>query len=159
MNRPQLFTSVVAGLALVAFAIVSDSEAGSRKSDGQVKATATASKIDDTGKQTVTITLDINKGWHLYANPVNHNNDFLDGAATKVTFAAKVKPQASVKYPAGKTIVDKKDKYDTYEGTVKIEALVKRAEGDTSPLEITISVQACDKNVCLEPGKIKLTIP
>src|SRR5262245_26080938 len=126
--------------ALFACALIWHSEvgAGSRKSDGQVKATATATKVDDKGKQTVTITLDINKGLHLYANPVNHNNDFLDSAATKVTITAKMKPgKIEVKYPAGKTIVDKKEKYDTYEGVVKIQAVVTRAPRDSSPLDIT----------------------
>ena len=50
-------------------------------------------------------------------------------------------------------------KYDVYEGTVKIEAKVKRSAGDASPLEVLIEVQACDDRVCLEPGKLKLMIP
>ena len=40
------------------------------KSDSVVKATAAAAKPDADGKQTVTLTLAIDKGWHLYANPV-----------------------------------------------------------------------------------------
>lgn len=143
-------------IAVFAFATLSDA-GGSRKSDGQVKASAKATKINDKGEQTVTVTLEINKGWHLYANPVNH--EFLEGAQTKVTIAAKAKPKVRVEYPPGKTIVDKKEKYDIYEGTVKIEARVLRETGDTSPLEVTVAVQACDKNVCLEPSKIKLTVP
>jgi DsbC/DsbD-like thiol-disulfide interchange protein len=141
---------------LLALALVCDA-GGSRKSDGQVKASAKATKISDKGEQTVTITLEINNGWHLYANPVNH--EFLEGGQTKVTINAKAKPKVRVTYPPGKTIVDKKEKYDVYEGTVKIEAKVLREAGDTSPLEITVAVQACDKSVCLEPAKIKLTAP
>jgi DsbC/DsbD-like thiol-disulfide interchange protein len=162
MARPRSLGIVIAGLALIGATLAWHSDAGAtgRKSDAQVKATASATKIDDKGTQTVTITLDIAKGWHLYANPVNHNKGFLDPAATKVTIAAKVKPTAvKVKYPAGKTIVDMKNEYDTFEGKVQIQATVTRATGDTSPLEITIAVQACDKNVCLEPGKVKLTVP
>ena len=39
-------------------------------SDSVVKATAVADKPGPDGKQTVTLTLAIDKGWHLYANPV-----------------------------------------------------------------------------------------
>ena len=130
------------------------------KSDSKVKATATASKIGADGKQTVTIELAIEKGWHLYANPVNHNNDFLNGNKTVVKIAAKEKLQSfSVKYPEGKTKVDGKDSYDVYTGVVKLQAVVVRAKGDTSPLEINVAVNACDKSVCLDRGTLKLTAP
>lgn len=151
MHRFQLILTVVL-MALVAFATV---DAGGTKSDSRVKAIASASKIKD-GLQTVTITLDIEKGWHLYANPVNH--EFLEGGQTTVKIAAKEKlTEVKIKYPAGKTIIDKKEKYDVYEGVVKIEATVKRAAGDSSPLEIGVAVQACDNKVCLQPATIKLT--
>jgi DsbC/DsbD-like thiol-disulfide interchange protein len=158
MNRLKLFTLLITGIAMLALALVSDAQ-GSRKSDGKVKATATATKVNDKGEQTVTITLDIEKGWHLYANPVNHNKEFLDGAKTKVKVSAKGNVQASVRYPAGKTHTDKDDRYDIYEGVVKIEAKVKRSGGDTSPLEVVINVQACNSSICLEPGTVKLMVP
>src|SRR5438105_9882874 len=82
---------------------------GSKKSDSKVKASASASKVEN-GKQTVTITLDIEKGWHLYANPVNHNNDFLEANQTTVKVGAKDKVQFKVKYPAGEQKVDKTEK-------------------------------------------------
>ena len=153
-------TSILAAFAILgtAFTWQSDAAGKNTKSDSKVKAAATASKIDADGKQTVTISLNIEKGWHLYANPVNHNNDFLDANQTTVKIATKKeKVQFKVKYPAGKTKIDKKEKYDVYEGAIKIEASVVRAKGDTSPLEITIDVSACDDKNCLAPGKIKLT--
>jgi DsbC/DsbD-like thiol-disulfide interchange protein len=160
MIRPQLFGCLVAGLATAGAIFAWHGEAGAvgENSASKVKATATATKIDDQGKQTVTITLDIAKGWHLYANPVNHNKETLNPAATKLTITAKMKPRVEAKYPAGKTHVDKEDRYDIYEGTVKLQAIVTRAPGDTSPLDITIAVQACDTSVCLAPGKVKLTV-
>jgi DsbC/DsbD-like thiol-disulfide interchange protein len=91
----------------------------------------------------------------LYANPVNH--EFLEAGQTTVKIAAKDKPESvKIRYPAGKTIVDKKEKYDIYEGVVKIEATVKRASNDTSPLEISVAIQACDSKVCLQPSTLKL---
>ena len=136
-------------------------EAGGKleKSDSKVKATATATKPGADGKQTVTITLDVTKGWHLYANPVNHNNDFLNGNKTVVKISAKEKVNVNVKYPAGKTKVDDKEKYDVYTGVVKIQADVVRTMGDSSPLEINITVSACDDKVCLDKGTVKLTVP
>jgi DsbC/DsbD-like thiol-disulfide interchange protein len=144
-------------IALICLALTCDA-GGDSKSESKVKAKATASKIDDKGNQTVTITLDITKDWHLYANPVN--SDFLASAQTKVTFAVKGKTApASVKYPPGKTKIEGKEKYDIYSGTVKIEANVRRTPGDTNPLEITIAVQACNDRLCLQQGKVKLTVP
>jgi DsbC/DsbD-like thiol-disulfide interchange protein len=147
-------------MLMIGLALACDSHAiaGSNKSDSKVKATAVASKIGAGGKQTVTITLAIEKDWHLYANPVNHKEEFLEAAQTKVTFAsAKPVKVESIKYPSGMTVVDKADQYDVYKGTVKIQASVKRAAGDTGPLEVRIAVNACNKNVCLQPATIKLT--
>ena len=36
--------------------------------------TAKGSKLDADGKQTVAITIQIDKGWHIYANPVDDNS-------------------------------------------------------------------------------------
>jgi DsbC/DsbD-like thiol-disulfide interchange protein len=151
------------GILLVAFAFTAlnlAASAGSSKSESKVKASASATKINDKGEQTVTISLIVEKGWHIYANPVNHNNDFLDAARTKVKIEAKSKFNSiNVAYPPGTTHMDGKEKYDIYKGNVKLEATLKRAAGDTSPLQITIEVQACDSIVCLEPSKVKLVVP
>ena len=75
-------------------------------SSGVVKATAMATKIDAAGKQTVTITLAVDKGWHIYANPVN-NKDFVS-VQTVVTVNARTKPaRLKIQYPQGKEHEDK----------------------------------------------------
>jgi uncharacterized protein len=154
MRRYCLGLLVVAALA---FAWVAHSDAGgATKSASKVKASVEASKVEKDGKQTVTITLAIEKGWHLYANPVNH--EFLEGAQTTVKITGKAS-EIKVKYPEGRTHIDKKEKYDIYEGTVKIPVTLKRAAGDTSALEISVAVQACDDKLCLQPSTIKLTLP
>ena len=159
MTRNQLLGSLLAGFAITAIALTSDA-AGGNKSDSKVKAVATASKIDAGGNQTVTITLAIDKGWHIYANPVNHKQEFLNPAKTRIT-SIKAKSEISdvaVKYPPGTPYIDKdtKDMYDIYAGTVKIEAKLKRASGDASPIDIVIDVQACSGDVCLMPGKVSV---
>src|SRR5262245_20509765 len=45
-----------------------------KNSAGKVKAVAAASAADEAGMQTVTLTLTIDKGWHIYANPVGNES-------------------------------------------------------------------------------------
>jgi DsbC/DsbD-like thiol-disulfide interchange protein len=125
----------------------------------KVKVMAKASAPDAAGKQTVTLTLDIDKGWHIYANPVG--NEDLDGAKTIITITGKTKPQAvKVEYPPGMPRQDKiVGPHKVYEDRVTIQALVQRAQGDVGPLEVSIQVNACDKDKCLRPGQIRLTVP
>jgi hypothetical protein len=148
---------LVAGVVLVLAA----GAVQAKKSDEVVKATASADKPDAQGRQTVTLNLTIEEPWHLYANPVD--NEQLDSVATTVKVSADVKP-ASIKvdYPEGKVEKDKMlGDYRIYEGKATIKVHVQRASGDTSPLEISIKLQACStKNKqCLLPGTVKLTVP
>lgn len=128
-----------------------------KKSDGVVKVEATANKPDADGKQTITITLDIDKTWHVYANPVD--NEDLTPAQTVVSIASKGKPEGvkieKIEYPTGKLEGDKDAKYKIYEGKVVIKARVKRPSGNNDPLEVTIKLQACNDKSCLVPSTIK----
>jgi thiol:disulfide interchange protein len=121
-----------------------------------VKITATADKPDEKGNQTVTITLEITKPWHLYANPVGQ--DDLASAQTVVSFKGKTKPEVvKIEYPAGKVEVDKDiGNYKIYEDKVVIKANVRRAKDDTSPLKVAIQMQACDKSSCLMPSTVEV---
>jgi DsbC/DsbD-like thiol-disulfide interchange protein len=154
--------SVIGLLALTLLAILLANTgpvlAQARKSDSVVKAEAKADKPDADGKQTVTITLDIEKPWHLYANPVE-NEDMVSGQ-TDVTIASRVKPEeVKIEYPPGKLFKDKLGNYKIYEGKIAIKARVKRAKGDTGPLEVRIKLQACDAKSCLIPSIAKLSVP
>lgn len=134
-------------------------EAGSKKSDSEVKLSAKATKPDDSGKQVVTVTMDINKGWHAYANPVG--NPDLRSSQTVVTVTGKEKLEAvKIAYPEGKVVNDKLvGNYRTYEGKVDIQATVQRARGDTGPLEVSVKFMVChDKGVCLLPATVKLMV-
>lgn len=160
MNRSYFLGYLLAGLVM-SLALMLPAEAG-EKSDSKVKASAKASKAGDDGKQTITITLETVKGWHIYANPVGWER--MEENRTVVTCKAKEKLIVSVKYPEGvvKTTTDEKKqevKYRAYEGQVTIQAMVTRTMGDTSPLQISINVNACDANTCLFPGVVKLTVP
>ncbi len=141
--------------ALALLLCVNLSQAQAQTSEKVVKINAVADKPDEAGNQTLTITLDIDKPWHLYANPVN--NDMLTPTQTTVKFTSKV--EAKITYPSGKVVKHKDGDYNVYEGKVVIKAQVKRAPGDTSSLNFSIKVQACNEDSCLLPSTVKKSIP
>jgi DsbC/DsbD-like thiol-disulfide interchange protein len=149
---------VSAAAVAAVFAAVRPTAHAGGKSDEEVELSVAAGKLDGAGKQTITLTMVINKGWHIYANPVG--NDDLDSAATLIKVSGKVKPKAvKVDYPAGKEADDKAiGKYRYYENKVEIPISVQRAAGDTGPLELSVRFMACSKNgVCKLPATVKLT--
>jgi hypothetical protein len=129
------------------------------ESKDAVKITATADKPDADGKQIVTITIDIQKPWHLYANPVK--NEDMVNSQTVVKFNANNKAvgDAQIKYPAG---TEKKDatvgNYMIYEGKIEITATVRRAKDDPSLLEAAVTLSACDETKCLMPSTVKVKV-
>jgi DsbC/DsbD-like thiol-disulfide interchange protein len=131
------------------------STANAQNSDTVVKINAVADRPDEAGNQSVTITLEIDKPWHLYANPVG--NDTYVPVQTKVTF--KDVEDAKITYPPGKLEKDKDGDYRIYEGKVVIKAQVKRGKEKTGPLEYSIKVQACKEGTCLLTSTVKKSIP
>jgi uncharacterized protein YyaL (SSP411 family) len=134
---------------------------GPRKSDRVVKISAKAlpEKPGPDGKQEVTITLNIEEGWHLYANPPGLGD--LDSVATTVEIGAQSKPaEVTLSYPKGDLVNDPIiGKYFVYEKEAVVKAKVKRAPGDNSPLEIAVKFQSCNEKQCLLPATKKITIP
>ena len=127
------------------------------KSDSVVKATAVAGQPDADGKQTVTLTLAIDKGWHLYANPVGSEDLASVQTNVKVKAAGELQ-NVKVDYPPGKKVKDAAfGDYMIYEDKAVITVSVTRARGDDSPLDLTVKVQACNDNTCLLPAEVKLT--
>jgi thiol:disulfide interchange protein len=124
-----------------------------KKSEDVVKATASADKAGADGRQMVTITLEIDPKYYIYANPVG--NEDLASNQTTVTIAGK---GVKIDYPAGDV---KKDKivgdYRIYKGKVTIKASVERSEN--GPLDIGVRVQACSDKACLAPGTVKVSVP
>ena len=63
-----------------------------------------ATKPDAKGNKPVTVALEIEKGWYLYANPVNSKLGGIPediGSEMRITITAKEKVTSEVKYPAG----------------------------------------------------------
>jgi uncharacterized protein YyaL (SSP411 family) len=134
---------------------------GPKKSDAVVKimTQAVPEKPGRDGKQVVTVTLGIAKGWHLYANPPGLED--LLPVQTQVEIKSKTKPQeVKVEYPKGKLIQDPiLGKYRTYEDKVAIKATVRRAPGADEPLEVVLKFQACTAKECLLPVTKTVKVP
>ena len=124
-------------------------------SEDEVKVSATATKPDKEGKQTLIVTLVHNNGWHTYANLTGNKNT--DNAPTEIMVAVKGKKvEAKINYPAGKLLGDQ----NIYENKVSVRADIQRDPGDSSPLEVSVRFQAChEKGVCQSPKTVKLIVP
>lgn len=138
---------------------ISSADAAPKKSSDVVKVDVKASKPDAGGNQVLTITLAMDPTWHTYANPVG-NMDLIT-AQTKIDVAGKTKlDDVKIEYPEGTLIKDKAaGDYKVYEGKVTISAKVRRAKGDTGPLEVTVRFQACTDQKCLLPASVKVPVP
>ena len=124
-----------------------------KKSDAVVKVKA---KLDKSvsGKDVVVVNLEIEKGWHLYANPVG-NEDFESG---QVVVKLGDVP-AKITYPAGKLVDDPIiGKYKVYEDKIEIRATLDRPAAKT-PLEVSVRLQSCNDKVCLPPATVKVMVP
>jgi hypothetical protein len=127
-------------------------------SASKVKVNVAAEKPAVDGTQVITITLDIEKDWHLLANPVG--NEILEAAGTKVRFEGEVKlGDVKIDYPKGRLIEDRDvGNYQVYEGQVQIKATVKRREG-AGPLQLSVKFQAWGRYYgCLLPATVVKTI-
>src|SRR5262245_43164434 len=131
---------------------------GLTKCDTVVNATTTVTSLDADGKQTVSVALDIEKDWHVYAYP--RTKEF-SGVPTPIIATDKPKPQeVKVDYPPGKVMqFPSGDEYKAYEDKLTIPVAVRRAKGDTSPLQVTVKFQACTDKKCLLPATVQLTVP
>lgn len=161
-HKVRFFPLVTVATAGVAFLLLSasphDVQAGGKKIESQAKLASSAGKIGSDGKQIVTITMEINKDWYAYANPVK--NEDLEAAQTivKITAGAKLQ-KVDIFYPAGKQKTIDKDKFHIYEGKVEITATVQRAAGDTSPLTVDVQFSTCNvKGICLPTENVKLVV-
>jgi uncharacterized protein len=136
---------------------IRSADAGKEKSPTKVTAKA-ATRPDAQGRQTVLVTLEIDKPWHAYANPVR--NELLEPNKTVVKIASKggKLEDVQIEYPPGEKMVDGKETFQVYRGKVTITGKVRRGRGDTSPLEVTVTYVNCDDKQCLPARTVKLTV-
>jgi uncharacterized protein len=151
----RALTIVVGAAVLFAVATMLQAQPGA-KSSSVVKVTA---KLEHPapGKEVVVVSFDVQKPWHIYANPVG-NEEYKD-SQTSINLVAKVAPKFSVDYPAGKDYVLLGDKLKIYDGSFEIRATVEREAGATGPMEAVVRISACDDKSCLLPDVIKISLP
>jgi DsbC/DsbD-like thiol-disulfide interchange protein len=150
MRRISLL--LAAGLILTGLSSNAQAQdAKARRSDSVVKINVEAGKPESDGKQVLTVTFKIDDSWHIYANSLPQ--DF-PGVPTSIKLSAQGKIEdIKVDYPEGKWI--KEADYKAYLGTIPIKVKYRRSKGDDSPLEVTVSFQACTKTSCLFPVTVK----
>lgn len=129
------------------------------KSDSQVKAAIEASKPDAEGKQVITITLDVNKGWYIYANPID-NKDFLPNQTNLRVLAGKKEVEAKFDFPPGVTKTVGKESYKVWKDKITIKAHVVRP-ADVKEMEIHVRLSSCSEAemICLIPATVRLKVP
>ena len=157
MKRPG--ASKLAALTLAVLAATTLAVAQDTDSAGKVKVSVTVTKPDGSGKQVATVSMKIDKTWHIYANPVGLED--LSSVQTVVSVSSTNKPEdVKIEYPEGKVVKDKVlGDYRKYEDKVTIKATVRRAKGDTEPLNLSVKFQACSDKACLLPATVKLNVP
>lgn len=152
LARIGLFTALL-GMA----AALSQFEALAVKSDSEVKVSAKATKPDASGKQVITVTMDINEGWYIYANPVK-NKEMLN-QQTILNIEGIAPEKVEVRYPSGKEKSSELGIHNIYQGKVAIQAAVQRSSDDAA-LEVGVTFMAChEKGKCLLPAVVKFKLP
>src|SRR5436305_182344 len=99
--------------AVVAVGLVAAGLVLAQGTEEPVKVQIRKAGVTSAGQQEITITVDVAKKWHIYANPVD--NEDLAAAATIVKVAAQGKVNADIKYPKGTEHKDIIGTYKVYE--------------------------------------------
>jgi len=144
---------------LISFQVAYSVNAQGSDSSKVVKVEITKDPSTTAEEKFVTITLSVEAGYHIYANPVV--NPDLASVQTSVSIKAEGKSiPIKVEYPMGKLIKDDVvGDYATYEGTIKIKLRVAVPKNQTSPLDVVVKYQACSKKSCLAPAVATLQLP
>jgi uncharacterized protein YyaL (SSP411 family) len=122
-------------------------------SASHVKATAQGASLADHDE--ILVTLTIEPGYHLNANPASA--DYLMPTVVTVPSA----PDAKITYPAGQIFKSKfsPEGISVYEGSVAIRAELPRgrlASAESTPLRI--NVQVCTAQICLPPATLTTSV-
>ena len=117
--------------------------------------TGTLTKGTGDAAREFTVTLVIDKPWHVYANPVGNADLIVSETAVEV-FAGGKKVEAKLVFPKG---TPKKDavsgEYAIYEEKATITGVLP-AGSDPAQLEVRVRVIACKDGTCLLPSVLKL---
>ena len=151
-SKPAAWASLTAYAALYGPSVAAKPEAAP-DSAAHVKATAQGTSLCDHDEILVTLTID--PGYHLNANPASI--DYLIPTVVTVPSA----PDAKITYPAGQVFKPKfsPEGISVYEGSVAIRAeLTKGRLASATSTPLRIDVQACTAQICLPPATLTVAI-
>ena len=159
-GHPEQWPTLVAAVSADNLGIAALRESSPAEMERPVGETARHVTVSATTRSTgayreIIITLNIERGYHINANPASF--DFL--IPTSVTFTGVLPME--IRYPAPTSFKPSfaPDTLNVYEGRVQ---LVARLEDDAldglHALDATINAQACTEAVCLPPSRIVLMI-
>jgi formylglycine-generating enzyme required for sulfatase activity len=139
-----------------------DPKPKAEKAGNRVKLSAASTTPDADGNQTVTITLAIDKGWRILANPVENKN-FVPWQ-TIASLKPTVKPVSlEIQYPHGKLFTDPlvpEAVCRYYDDKVEIRALLQRSPGDNGPIDVEVVFVATDGETTLfSPRRLRVEVP
>jgi uncharacterized protein len=168
-SNPESMATLVSALAIWLDESAKKADAGAPKNSGggdkddpvKVSAKVSPEKPPADGKQTLTVTLDIAKGWHVYANPAGNEN--LIPTAVQVSAKEKLE-DAKIEYPLSKEEKDPavNESIYVYEKQAEIKITFRRpmvnGQPDAGPLDVVVKYQACDAMKCLAPKTVKLQV-
>lgn len=118
-----------------------------------IKATGAVKTTD--GGDEATISLEIDEGYHVNANPASF--DYL--IATTVEFKGVKPTEIAYPRPVRFKPAFATDGLDVYEGTVTISAkFAKDSLAKTDKVETSLTAQACTDRICLPPSEIPVSI-
>ncbi|MGH6737082.1 MAG: DUF255 domain-containing protein [Methyloceanibacter sp.] len=150
-SSPDSWPSLVSSAAQLGVSPKTAAPAPLLDSAAYVKATAYTSS--DAEHDLIAITLSIDPGYHINANPASL--DYLIPTTVRVPGAG----QAKVTYPPGKMFSTKflDHGISVYEGSVTISVELPKGSGAKARhLPVEIEVQACTDEICLPPATISV---
>jgi uncharacterized protein YyaL (SSP411 family) len=109
------------------------------------------------GLESFFLKINVEKGWHIYANPVG-NKDLLDSATqVEMLIDGKVVEHSGIAFPKGTAKTEKDGAYDTYEGEQTITIRLNRDQTkNAKSVAVRVKVVACDDKTCLKPSTIRV---
>jgi hypothetical protein len=109
------------------------------------------------GKDVIVLRFEVQKGWHIYANPVGDESSV--GSETSIKVSTNDAAKIHVDYPPGEDREVAGSKWKIYEGIVEIRATVERDAKSMTPLDVVVRFRAVDDARRLLPDVKRFTLP
>lgn len=139
----------------VSLAVLLQQDAGRASREFPVRMQVQADPAATDHTQRIRVTLTIADGYHIFAVPLGIEEVFND---TLLTLSVK---SAKIAYPPGEPVkCEPLGTYYVYRKQVTLDAVIKRAAGDKTPVEVRMRVRPLESTGCRWLTRIlKATVP